>query len=102
MIFLLTSTGPFVTTTLVALAITVYMVLGPTRGLRKFMQLTKTRWDFELFLLALGIGYFIFAWGCETFAFAPLARFFGQAKERVTGQPKKRKRYKAIQEAMQS
>jgi len=83
-----------------ALAAAVYLVLGPAQGVKKLMQLTKTSWDFELFLIGLGVLYLLLAWGCEAFVFPGLAWYMGKALQRITQKSKQRKAYKTIQEAM--
>ncbi|KAF5026028.1 hypothetical protein F66182_1883 [Fusarium sp. NRRL 66182] len=94
-----TQNWPFVTTVLVALLITVYMVLMPARWVTNLMQLTEMSWDYELFLIALGLAYFVVAWAFEHFLALKLAKFIGSAKQRVTGRTKKHKEYKVIAEA---
>ena len=74
------------------------MILGPVRPVKELMQLTKTQWDFQLFLIALGVVYFSTAWISETVLFPWLARLFGRVKQAVTKGQKKRKEYKVIQE----
>ena len=66
------------------------------------MQLTKTRWDFELFLLGLGVCYLGIALACEKFVFPRLARALGQLRQAMTKQPKQRKQYKVILESMRT
>lgn len=76
------------------------MVLGPVRPLKKLMQLTKTQWDFQLFMIFLGIVYFAVAWVSETALFPWLSRMFGVVKQAVTKREKKRKEYKVILEGL--
>lgn len=83
-----------------ALAITVYLVLGPAHAVKKLMQLTKMSWDFELTLIGFGIVYLPLAWGSERYVFPWLARTVGRLTQSITQKPKRRKRYKTIQEAM--
>lgn len=76
------------------------MILGPFLPVKKLMQLTDTRWDFQLFMIALGGGYFLIAWLSEAALFPWLARVFGEVKQRVTKRQKKRKEYKVIREGI--
>lgn len=76
------------------------MVLGPVRPLKKLMQLTKTQWDFQLFMVFLGVVYFAVAWVSETALFPWLARVFAAVKQAVTRREKKRKEYKVILEGI--
>lgn len=91
---------PFVATIGVALAITVYMVMGPAHWVKKVMQLTKMSWDFKLFLITLGLVYLGLAWTSEYHVFQRLAAVVGKVKSAVTGSKKKRKQYKVIREEM--
>lgn len=91
--------GPFIATVVVTLLITVHMVLGPLKAVKKLMELTKTRWDFQLFMIFLGVAYLLIAWLSEGMLFPWLVRVFGTIKQRVTGREKKRKEYKVIQES---
>lgn len=79
---------------------TLHMVLGPIRPVKKLMQLTKTQWDFQFFMILLGAIYFALAWVSETVLFPWLARAFGMVKQLVTKRQKKRKEYKLIQEGI--
>lgn len=76
------------------------MVLGPARPVKKLMQLTKPQWDFQLFMVFLGIVYLAVAWLSETVLFPWLARTFGVVKKAVTKREKKRKEYKVINEGI--
>lgn len=76
------------------------MVLGPFPPVKKLMQLTNTRWDFQLFMIFLGVAYLFTAWVSETVVFPWLARMFGAAQQLVTKRQKKRKEYKLIQEGI--
>jgi len=87
-------------TILITLGFTIYMLLAPARAVRRFMQLTKTKWDFELLLLALGMTYFCLSYIGERFIFAQLARFFGKVQRAIGNRPKTRKQYKVISEDM--
>ncbi len=91
--------GPFTTTVVIALLITVYMILVPAQWVINLMELTKMSWDYELFLIGLGVAYFVVAWAFEHFLALQLARYIGVVKERITGKTKKRKEYKIIREA---
>lgn len=62
------------------------------------MQLTRTSWDYELFLIALGVAYLVVAVGYERHFAQRFAKLIGVAKQRVTGKSKDRKKYKVIQE----
>ena len=95
-----TQIGPFLGTVVATLLMTLHMVLGPFRPLKKLMQLTKTRWDFQLFMILLGVTYFVVAWVSETVLFPWLARMFGTVKQAVTKRQKQRKQYKVIQEGI--
>lgn len=64
------------------------------------MQLTSISWDFKLYIIGLGMAYLALAWMGEHWAFQPLARLIGKAKQSVLKQPKTRKQYKVIQEQM--
>ncbi len=64
------------------------------------MQLTKTSWDFELVLIGAGAAYLALAWGAERYFFPWLAKIVGKAKQAVMREPKRRKKYKTVQEAM--
>lgn len=87
-----------ITVTLTTLA-TVYMVLTPSKWLTSLMELTTMSWDYEVFLIGLGIAYLVVAWGYEKYLSLRLARLIGHAKQQITGASKKRKEYKVILEA---
>ncbi|KAK2598982.1 hypothetical protein QQS21_005587 [Conoideocrella luteorostrata] len=95
-----TKNWPFTVTVTVALVITVYMVLGPAHWLKKLMELSRIEWNYKLFLLLLGLAYFVIAWIFDKYLATPLARSLGQIKVRVTGKAKNRKQYKVIREEM--
>jgi cation-transporting ATPase 13A3/4/5 len=95
-----TKPGPFVATIITALLITLVMITGPFGWLANVMQLTYLSPDFKLFIVGLGMVYLALAWMGEHWAFQPLARLIGKAKQLVLKQPKKRKQYKVIQEQM--
>lgn len=86
-------------TIVIALLISVYMVLAPAKWVTDLMELTKMSWDYELFLIGLGIAYMLVAWGFEQYLAVPLARLVGTMKQRITGASKKRKQYKVILES---
>ncbi|KAG7289017.1 hypothetical protein NEMBOFW57_005378 [Staphylotrichum longicolle] len=91
---------PFVATIATALAITLVMVITPPAWLSDLMQLTYLSWDFKLYIVGLGMVYLALAWSGEHWAFQPLARLIGKAKQSVLKQPKTRKQYKVIREQM--
>ncbi|KAL2135550.1 hypothetical protein VTI74DRAFT_8029 [Chaetomium olivicolor] len=91
---------PFVATITTTLCATLLMVIGPPAWLSRFMQLTSISADFKMFIIGLGVLYFILAWLGEHWAFQPLARLIGKTRQSVLKQPKKRKGYKVIQEQM--
>lgn len=64
------------------------------------MQLTKTAWDFQMFMVVLGAAYLAIAYFSEKVVFQRLVQLAGQLKERLSRQPKKRKAYKLILEQM--
>ncbi|KAF6824536.1 p-type ATPase [Colletotrichum plurivorum] len=92
---------PFMATIAATLLITIYMILAPARSVKHLMQLTKTSWDFELFMILLGAIYLVTAWTSEKYLFQKLARFVGYFKQQVLKSPKQRKEYKVIIENMQ-
>lgn len=85
----------------VTLLITIYMILAPARSVKHLMQLTRTSWDFELFMILLGAIYLVAAWTSEKYLFQKLARVVGYFKQHVFKSPKQRKEYKVIMENMQ-
>ncbi|GKT77572.1 ATPase [Colletotrichum tofieldiae] len=93
---------PFMATIAATLLITLYMILGPAHSVRHLMQLTKTSWDFEMFMILLGCVYLATAWTSEKYIFQKLARAAGYIKEQVLKRPKQRKEYKVILENMQA
>ena len=76
------------------------MILSPAHRVKKIMQLTSMSLDYKFFLIGLGLVYFLLAWGYEKYMGLHLARILGRAKERITGNAKKRKMYKLIKESM--
>lgn len=87
-------------TMVIALAVTLYMVLGPVKWVRHLMQLTHMSLDFRILIIAIGAAYLCLAWAGEMHVFQRLARMIGRAKQAVARSPKKRKQYKTIQERM--
>lgn len=94
------TTDPFCFTILSSLIVTIYMILSPAHRIKKIMQLTSMSLDYKLFLIGLGLVYFLLAWVYEKHMGMHLARILGRAKERITGKAKKRKMYKLIKESM--
>jgi cation-transporting ATPase 13A3/4/5 len=92
--------GPFVATIITAVVVTLVMIAGPFDWLANVMKLTYLSSDFKFFIVGLGMGYLALAWMGEHWAFQPLARLIGKAKQSVLKQPKRRKQYKVIQEQM--
>jgi cation-transporting P-type ATPase 13A2 len=78
------------------------MLFDPSEWLSNFMQLTDMSWDFKTFILALGLGYTVVAWTSENYLLPRLAKYQGALKTRLTRNPKKRKEYKLILEAMRT
>ena len=76
------------------------MIVSPTRGLRKLMQITYMSWDFKLYLIGLGALYVILAWIGEHYVFQRLAKAIGHARVSLLKKTKQRKEYKIIQEEM--
>ncbi|ROT40887.1 ATPase [Sodiomyces alkalinus F11] len=91
---------PFMAAVGLTLLGTLYMILAPAKWVQRLMQLTKTPWDFKLFMIALGGIYLVVAWSSEKFIFPRLARLAGHFKETMLRRPKQRKTYKLIQEKM--
>lgn len=91
---------PFVLTIMVTFFMTIFMTLDPVHWVKKTMQLTKTSWDFKLFLVTLGFVYLGIAWTGEHHVFQRLARVIGKLKQAMTGRRKQRKQYKVIREEM--
>ena len=79
-----------------------YMVLGPARWLKKLMQLTKMSFDFKIFLLGLGAAFLLVGWVFERYMSQPLAKLLRRAKQKMTGVSKKCKEYKDIEERMRT
>ncbi|KAK0392169.1 hypothetical protein NLU13_1667 [Sarocladium strictum] len=93
---------PFLTTVVVTLFVSIYMLLSPSRWIRHTMQLTNMSWDYKLFLLGLGVAYLVTAWIFERHLSRQLAKLVGRWKERATGETKKRKAYKIIEDQMRA
>ncbi|KAL6790409.1 putative Ca2+ pump [Trichoderma sp. SZMC 28013] len=91
---------PFITTIILSLAVTVYMIAGPAPWLYDLMQLSYMSLDYDLFLVLLGFMYFALAWVFQEFLSLRLARLLGTLNKWVTGRAKTRKQYKLIQEEM--
>ncbi|KAG5947372.1 hypothetical protein E4U53_006425 [Claviceps sorghi] len=95
-----TKNWPFTITVTAALAITVYMICSPAHWLKKLMELSSIGRDYRLFLLLLGVLYFLFAWVFDRHLAMLLARSIGFVQHKITHKAKKRKQYKIIQEQM--
>lgn len=91
---------PFVVTILLTLLASTYMLLVPAHWIRKLMQLTKMSWDYELFLVLLGVVFLAVTWAYERFVASKLAKLIGEVRLRIAGTTKHRKAYKVIDEAM--
>lgn len=91
---------PFVIAIVVTLLFSSYMLFDPAQWLVSFMQLTDLALDFRVFILILGIGYFVLAWVAEKYLLPRLVKLIGRAKESMTGKKKEKKMYKMIQEEM--
>lgn len=88
-------------TIVATISITLWMIIGPGHSVRRLMQLTKTSWDFELFMILLGGVYLVAAWISEKYLFQKLARAVGHFKANFLKKPKQRKEYKIILEHME-
>lgn len=84
----------------IALIITLDLVLGPVKWVRRLMQLTNISSDFKLLIIGLGVLYLALAYIGEHYVFHRLARVIGRVTTAVTKKTKKRKEYKLIQERM--
>ncbi|EHA57052.1 hypothetical protein MGG_06925 [Pyricularia oryzae 70-15] len=93
---------PFVATISITLLATLYMVLQPARPLTDLMELTWMALDFKFYIIVMGFVYLIIAYTAEHYAFQRIARLIGRVNQAVTGQAKKRKEYKMIQERMRA
>lgn len=58
--------------------------------------------DFKFYIIVMGFVYLIIAYTAEHYAFQRIARLIGRVNQAVTGQAKKRKEYKMIQERMRA
>lgn len=76
------------------------MLFDPSQWLTNFMQLTELSWDFEVFILVLGIGYISLAWSSENYLLPKLGKYLGILKTSMTRKPKQRKTYKLVLEEM--
>lgn len=85
-------------TTMLALAVTVYMVMGPAHCVRRLMDLTHTSVEYSVFLVGLSVLHLAIMWTFEKHLAMPLARCADVAKRYVTGKAKRRKEYKTIRE----
>lgn len=91
---------PFVVTIVVALLFSLYMLFDPSQWLANFMQLTEMSWDFEVFILFLGVGYISLAWTSENYLLPKLGKYLGILKTSISRKPKQRKIYKLVLEEM--
>ncbi|KAK1240625.1 hypothetical protein MKX07_004653 [Trichoderma sp. CBMAI-0711] len=91
---------PFITTIVLSLAATVYMIAGPPRWLFDLMQLSSMSTSYSFFVILLGVAFLVLAWIYEKMLALPLARFLGAAIKWITGHAKTRKKYKVIQEEL--
>ncbi|TEY80563.1 hypothetical protein BOTCAL_0037g00180 [Botryotinia calthae] len=91
---------PFVVTIVVALLFSLYMLFDPSQWLANFMQLTEMSWDFEVFILFLGVGYISLAWTAENYLLPKLGKYLGILKTSISRKPKQRKIYKLVLEEM--
>lgn len=76
------------------------MLFDPAEWLAAFMQLTDMAVDFRIFIMVLGIGYFVLAWTTEKHVFPRLARWIGKGVQKIKKKPKDRKAYKLVLESM--
>ncbi|KAF1813110.1 hypothetical protein P152DRAFT_305734 [Eremomyces bilateralis CBS 781.70] len=92
---------PFVAYIALVLLVSAYILFIPAHWVVKYMKFTYMSWGFKLFLLVLGIGGFMVAYGSENWAFPLLARWIGKMKgELMPTKQKKRKDYKVIQSSI--
>lgn len=84
---------PLVITIGVTLFLTIYLLISPSKKLSQFMELTRVSWDFKIFILSLGLGYFISAWLSENLLWNRIGKYFSK-RNKKSG---KRKLYKTIQ-----
>merc|ERR1712000_775093 len=87
---------PFTLTVLLALAVVLYMVLGPAHWLKKLMQLSYMSSSYELLLIGLGVLFLGLGWTFETMVAGKLARAIGRWNLKLSGAVKQRKKYKTI------
>ncbi|KAM3513218.1 hypothetical protein MY11210_003160 [Beauveria gryllotalpidicola] len=93
---------PFITTILLTLAITLFMISGSSKWLNELMELTKMPWEYRLFLVGLGLLYLGVGWVFERHAATSLSRFFGKIKIAATGNQKQGKQYKKIRDGLRT
>lgn len=91
---------PFTLTVLLALAVVLYMVLGPAHWLKKLMQLSYMSSSYELLLIGLGVLFLGLGWTFETMVAGKLARAIGRWNLKLSGAVKQRKKYKTIENSM--
>ncbi|KAI1636923.1 hypothetical protein F4809DRAFT_641003 [Biscogniauxia mediterranea] len=99
----MTQNWPFMSTIIVTLTLTAYMVFSPARSIKKLMELTPVSHSFKLTVVLLGLTYLLLSWVAENYVFPRLARAIGHARVALgSGKAKKRKEYKVIAERMQT
>ncbi|KAF2764277.1 hypothetical protein EJ03DRAFT_386079 [Teratosphaeria nubilosa] len=94
---------PFVVTLAVSLAVSAYMLFDPAPWLEGLMELTEMSNRFRVYILVIGVVYFVVSWVLERSVFPRLARAIGKLRVRVVGgggRGKRRKEYKVILEGM--
>ncbi|KAF2755870.1 hypothetical protein EJ05DRAFT_467292 [Pseudovirgaria hyperparasitica] len=90
---------PFVITIVVTMLIASYMLFDPAHWLYKLMELTDMSLQFQLFILALGLGNFCLAYVGEKYVFPNIAKAIGKTKQKMNPKwRKQRKQYKLIAE----
>lgn len=94
--------GPFTLTLTLTLIVTLYMVLGPAKWLKKLMQLTSMSFDFEILLICFGFVFLALSWTYERYISARLARLIWTMRQWTTGAKKQRKEYKTILESLRA
>ncbi|KAL4806028.1 hypothetical protein BDV18DRAFT_140397 [Aspergillus unguis] len=95
------SNRPFLAVILVDLIFASYMLFSPSNVVKKVMQLTYLSKPFEVWLLGLVLGSFLFAWLSERELFPRLARIIGRLRLLMRpGHQKQRRRYKILLEEM--
>ncbi|MCJ1310192.1 hypothetical protein MMC25_003853 [Agyrium rufum] len=97
----MTQNLPFVTTILIALLFSSYMLFDPSQGFADFMQLTDMSAKFKIFILVLGLGGFACAMTAEIALFPRLSKLLKKTHDRLfPSRRKKRKEYKILAEKM--